>query len=74
MLIRGRVVPPISDNSSFMCYLRFDAKTARLFLAECARQLQKRLAQPLLGIHRHHVGDHLLLGDAHGQVSHEVFE
>ena len=27
-----------------MRYLRFDAKAVRVFLAQCARQLQKRLA------------------------------
>lgn len=57
----------------FMRYLQFDAKAARLFLAECVRQLQQRLAEPLLAIHRHHIGDELLLvGNAPGQIAHET--
>jgi hypothetical protein len=41
----------------------------RVSLAQCATELQKRLAQPLLTVHRHQIGDDLLLiGNAHGQV------
>ena len=36
----------------FMGNLRFNADTARVLLAHGAGQLQQRLAQPLLAIHR----------------------
>jgi hypothetical protein len=53
-----------------MRYLQFDASALLVLLAQCARQMQQRLAQPLLAVHRHHIGDHLLLvGNARGQVS-----
>ena len=59
----------------FMGNLQLDANAARVFLAHGAGQLQQRLAQPLLAIHRHQIGDDLLLiGNAHGQVAHEPFE
>ena len=46
--------------------LQLDANAARIFLAQRAGELQKRFTQPLLAIHRHQVGDDLLLvGNAH---------
>ena len=55
--------------------LQFDANAARVFLAECASQLQQRLAQSLFAINRHQIGDDLLLvGNAHCQVPHEALE
>ena len=51
---------------------KLDANTARVFLAHCPGQLQQCLAQPLLAIDGHEIGDDLLLvGDAHGKVTHE---
>ena len=40
----------------FMRDFQFDADAARIFLAECARQLQQRLAQSLFAVNRHQVG------------------
>src|SRR5678815_3852200 len=52
-----------------MRYLQFDTSALLVSLAQCARQLQQRLAQSLLAVHRHQIGDDLLLvGDAHGEV------
>ena len=59
-LIRGRVVPTISDSSS--CEIFSSMRVSLLvFLAQCARQLQQRPAQALLAVHRHQIGDDLLL-------------
>ena len=58
-----------------MRYLQFDASALLVLLAQCARQLQQRLAQSLLAVHRHQIGDDLLLvGNAHRQVAHETFK
>ena len=48
-----------------MSDFQFDAYAAMVFLAEFARQLQQRLAQPLFAVGRRQVGDDLLLvGDS----------
>ena len=58
-----------------MRYFQFDASATRLFLAQRARQLQQRLAQSLLAVHRHQIGDDLLLvSNAHGQISDKPLE
>ena len=50
--------------------LQFDAGALLVSLAQGAGQLQQRLAQALLAVHRHQIGDNLvLLGDAHRQIS-----
>src|SRR5581483_11233179 len=52
--------------------LELDADAARVFLAHGAGELQQSLAEPLLAIDRHQVGDDLLLiGDARRQIAHE---
>ena len=45
------------------------------FLPMVRASCNKRLAQPLFAIHRHQIGDDLLLvGNAHGQVSREALK
>ncbi len=53
--------------------LQFNADAAWVLLADGAGQLQQRLAQPLLAIHRHKIGDDLrLVGDTHRQLAHNA--
>ena len=56
-----------------MGYLQLNADAAWVILAQCAGQLRRRLAQPLLAIHRRKIGDDLLLvRDTPGQIAHET--
>jgi hypothetical protein len=76
---RGRVAPPISDNSSgeifSSIHMLLDADAARAFLAESSRQSQQHLAQSLFTVNRHQVGDDLLLVSyPHRQVLHKAFK
>ena len=67
-LILAESCPPSPDNSS--CDISVDASALLVLPAQCARQLQQRLAQSLLAVYCHQIRDDLpLVGDAHGQVS-----
>ena len=58
----------------FMGNLKFNADAARVLLAHGAGQSQQRLAQPLLAIHRHQIGDDLpLVANTQRQITLEAF-
>jgi hypothetical protein len=59
MPTRACVVPTFSDSSSCDIFSSMQMPEA-ILLAVCA-PLQKRLTQPLLDMHHHHIGDHRIL-------------
>jgi hypothetical protein len=70
-LLRGRVVPTIVDNSSWV--IRCSMRMLRGSCFQSLRQVQERLAQPLFAVQRHQIGDGLLLvSDAHRQLAHKA--
>jgi len=70
---RACVVPTFSD--SYSCNIFSSMQMPEPILLPVSAPLQKRLAQPLLAIHRRQIGDHLLLvGNAHGQGTGEAFK
>lgn len=74
MLILGRVVPIISNNSSCEIFSSMQMPGAILLPSVRATAKASR-AQSLLAINRRYIGDHLLLVDnAHGQVTHKAFK
>src|SRR6266576_3392646 len=67
-VISDGVVPIMSDNSSWETF-----SSIRMLCGSFLGQLQQRLIQPLLVVHRHKIGDDLVLvRNAHGQIAQET--
>ena len=75
MLILGRVVAIISNNSSCEIFSSMQMPGARFCLPSVRATVKASRAQSLLAINRRYISDHLLLVDnAHGQVTHKAFK